>query len=129
VIDTLFYDGHCGLCHRAVQFVLRHDPDGRAFRFAPLQGSTFAALHTTVPDTMVVQTFDGRLLLKSDAWLHIMRRLGGTWRVIGAVCAFVPRPIRDCGYNFVAAIRFCIFGRRDDLCPIIPRELRDRFLP
>ncbi|HZH02738.1 MAG TPA: DCC1-like thiol-disulfide oxidoreductase family protein [Myxococcaceae bacterium] len=36
--DILFYDGGCGLCHRAVRFVLARDPAGR-FRFAPLGGS------------------------------------------------------------------------------------------
>lgn len=132
--ETLFYDGHCGLCHRAVKFVLRHDPEGAAFRFAPLQGPTFQAAVPTaqraaLPDSMAVRTLDGRLLLKSEAWLHIMRRLGGIWKLIGSVCSIVPRFIRDWGYDFVAAVRFRIFGRRDDLCPLIPPALRNRFLP
>jgi predicted DCC family thiol-disulfide oxidoreductase YuxK len=134
VPETLFYDGHCGLCHRAVKFVLRHDPEGAAFRFAPLQGPTFQAADPTaqraaLPDSMAVRTLDGRLLLKSEAWLHIMRRLGGIWKLIGSVCSIVPRFIRDWGYDFVAAVRFRIFGRRDDLCPLIPPALRNRFLP
>lgn len=132
--ETLFYDGHCGLCHRAVKFVLRHDPEGAAFRFAPLQGPTFQAAVPTaqraaLPDSMAVRTLDGRLLLKSEAWLHIMRRLGGIWKLIGSVCSIVPRFIRDWGYDFVAAVRFRIFGRRDDLCPLVPPALRNRFLP
>jgi predicted DCC family thiol-disulfide oxidoreductase YuxK len=134
VPETLFYDGHCGLCHRAVKFVLRHDPEGAAFRFAPLQGPTFQAAVPTaqraaLPDSMAVRTLDGRLLLKSEAWLHIMRRLGGIWKLIGSVCSIVPRFIRDWGYDFVAAVRFRIFGRRDDLCPLVPPALRNRFLP
>jgi predicted DCC family thiol-disulfide oxidoreductase YuxK len=134
VTETLFYDGHCGLCHRAVKFVLRHDRDGTLFRFAPLQGPTFEAAvpagqRATLPDSMVMRTLDGRLLLKSDAWLHIMRRLGGVWKLIAVVCGVIPRPIRDWGYDFVAAVRFRIFGRREDLCPLIPPELRRRFDP
>jgi predicted DCC family thiol-disulfide oxidoreductase YuxK len=78
---------------------------------------------------MAVRTLDGRLLLKSEAWLHIMRRLGGIWKLIGSVCSIVPRFIRDWGYDFVAAVRFRIFGRRDDLCPLVPPALRNRFLP
>jgi hypothetical protein len=39
--EILFYDGHCSLCHRSVQFVVRHDRDGTAFRFAPMQWPTF----------------------------------------------------------------------------------------
>ncbi|HJZ94931.1 MAG TPA: DCC1-like thiol-disulfide oxidoreductase family protein, partial [Candidatus Solibacter sp.] len=102
--------------------------------FAPLQGPTFeaavpAAQRVTLPDSMVLRTLDGRLLLKSDAWLHIMRRLGGVWKATTVVFCVIPRPIRDWVYDFVARVRFSIFGRRDELCPIIPPEQRRRFDP
>ena len=78
--DILFYDGHCGLCHSAVRFVVKHNRSGTAFRFAPLYGKTFEA---TVPvgqrsglcDSMVVQTDEGLLLMRSNAWVHILQRL------------------------------------------------------
>lgn len=132
--EILFYDGHCGLCHRAVKFVLQHDRTGRAFRFAPLQGETFAKTvpaerRAGLPDSMVLQTLDGSLLVRSDAWLHILRRLGGGWKFLGAVISAIPRALRDAAYDFIAHIRFRVFGRPDDLCPIVPRELRDRFDP
>jgi predicted DCC family thiol-disulfide oxidoreductase YuxK len=132
--ETLFYDGHCGLCHRSVQFVVRHDQDGTAFLFAPMQGATFeamvpAASRKALPDSMVLLTREGTLLLKSDAWLHIMRRLGGVWKLLGGACRVFPRVLRDSVYDLVAAVRFHIFGRRDDLCPVIPPALRARFLP
>ena len=82
-----------------------------------------------MPDSMAVRTVDGRLLLKSDAWLHILQRLGGMWKVVGAVMSIVPRALRDLAYDFVARIRFRIFGRREDVCPLVPPELRGRFLP
>jgi predicted DCC family thiol-disulfide oxidoreductase YuxK len=31
------------------------------------------------------------------------------------------------GYRLIAAIRFEVFGRRDDVCPVIPERLRERF--
>ncbi len=132
--EYLFYDGHCGLCHRAVKFVLKHDREGKAFRFAPLQGETFLARVTAerrvgLPDSVVVLTRDGELLVRSDAFLHIFRRLGGGWRVLGAVLSVVPRALRDFVYDFVARIRHRVFGRRDELCPIVPAELRARFDP
>src|SRR5208282_2216789 len=34
--EELFYDGYCGLCHRAVRFILAEDTTGTAFRFAAL---------------------------------------------------------------------------------------------
>lgn len=132
--EYLFYDGHCGLCHRAVKFVLRHDRDGKAFRFAPLQGSTFLARVTEerrvgLPDSVVVLTQDGELLVRSAAFLHIFRRLGGGWRLLAAVLSVVPRGLRDLVYDFVARVRYRVFGTRDDLCPIVPAELRARFDP
>jgi predicted DCC family thiol-disulfide oxidoreductase YuxK len=132
--DMLFYDGHCGLCHRAVTFVLAHDREGSAFRFAPLQGETFQRLvapeqRKTLPDSVVVMTEDRRLLVRSDAFLHIFRRLGRFWKVLAVVVRIVPRGLRDFVYDFVARIRFRVFGRREDLCPVMPAELRARFDP
>jgi predicted DCC family thiol-disulfide oxidoreductase YuxK len=132
--EYLFYDGHCGLCHRAVKFVLKHDRSGRAFRFAALQGETFLARveaerRVGLPDSVVVLTRDGELLVRSDAFLHIFWRLGGGWRVLAAVLSVVPQGLRDLLYDFIARIRYRVFGRRDDLCPIVPAELRARFDP
>ena len=123
--DILFYDGHCGLCHRAVRFVLKHDRSGTAFRFAPLQGETFQAQvpvdrRASLPDSFVVETHDGSLLVRSDAVVHVLRRLPGGWSALGSLMAVVPRPLRDLAYDFVARIRYRLFGRRDNLCPDVP---------
>lgn len=133
-METLFYDGHCGLCHRAVKFVLKRDPEGKHFRFAPLQGETFKARvpedqRAAMPDSMIVETSEGSLLLRSDAWIQILRRLGGRWRVIGTIMSVFPRPVRDFAYDFIASIRYRVFGRRDDLCPIVPPDTRIRVDP
>ena len=93
--DILFYDGHCGLCHSAVKFVVKQDRSGKAFRFAPLYGKTFEA---TVPvdqrrvlcDSMVVQTCEGLLLMRSNALIRILQRLGGKWEILAAVMAVFP---------------------------------------
>jgi predicted DCC family thiol-disulfide oxidoreductase YuxK len=132
--EILFYDGRCALCHRAVRFVLRHDHSGIAFRFAPLQGRTFAARIPSgqlggVPDSMAVETQGGALLVRSDACVHVLRRLGGGWKVAAALVAIVPRPLRDACYDFVARVRYRLFGRRNDLCSIVPTELDERFDP
>lgn len=132
--DILFYDGHCGLCHRGVKFVLRHDHSGTKFRFAPLQGETFRSRVTvdersSVLDSMIVQTTDGSVLMRSNAWVYILRRLGGRWRILAALVAVVPRPLRDVVYDFIARIRYRVFGRRDEVCPIVPPNLRARFDP
>lgn len=133
-METLFYDGHCGLCHRAVQFVLKHDREGKLFRFAPLQGETFQsrvseAQRAHLPDSMVLLTREGGVLLRSDALVHILRRLSGGWGVVAAMLSLIPRAIRDFFYNWIARVRYRVFGRRDDVCPIVPADLRARFDP
>ncbi len=131
--EVLFYDGGCGLCHRAVRFILWADREGRAFRFAPLGGATFEAQvpvseRAGLPDSMVVQTAEGALLTRSAGVLHILRRLGGGWRALAFLFGLVPRPLRDAAYDFVARIRLRLFARPDDACPVVPPPLRSRFL-
>jgi predicted DCC family thiol-disulfide oxidoreductase YuxK len=133
-VERLFYDGHCGLCHRSVSFVLRHDREGRTFRFAPLGGSTFqatlsAAERADLPDSIVIRTSDGRLLVRSRAAAHVLRRLGGGWRVLGSLVLVVPRPVADFVYDLVARVRHRLFARPAEVCPLMPVELRGRFDP
>jgi predicted DCC family thiol-disulfide oxidoreductase YuxK len=132
--EMLFYDGHCALCHGAVKFVLKHDRSGRAFRFAPLQGETFQArvperARRDLPDSIVVHTSEGELLVRSDAFLHILRRLGGGWRLLAGIAGVIPRSLRDLVYNFIARVRYRVFGTRVNLCPIVPPAMRSRFDP
>ena len=132
--EYVFYDGHCGLCHRTVKFILKHDRSGSAFRFAPLQGETIqsrvsADRLASLPDSFVVLTRDGTLLMRSNASLYILQSLGGGWKTLAKVLGVVPRGLRDLAYDFVARIRYRVFGRRDDLCPIVPPDLRARFDP
>jgi predicted DCC family thiol-disulfide oxidoreductase YuxK len=131
-MERLYYDGSCGLCHRAVRFVLARDVDGTRFRFAPLHGETFDAnvppdRRASLPDSAIVQLEDGRLLVRSDAALHILERLGGAWRILGSACRILPRPLRDAAYDGVARIRKRLFAAPKEACPLLPRHLRDRF--
>jgi predicted DCC family thiol-disulfide oxidoreductase YuxK len=129
--DTIFYDGECGLCSRSVRFVMRRDSGGKAFRFAPLQGETFARTkpQNAMPETMVVKTSDGQFLLRSSAWVHILRRLGGGWSWIGAMLGLIPRPIRDGVYDLVARTRHRLFPAPVGVCEILSADQRTRFDP
>jgi predicted DCC family thiol-disulfide oxidoreductase YuxK len=132
--EILFYDGHCGLCHHGVKFILKHDQSGTRFRFAPLQGETFRSRvpvdqRSNLPDSMIVQTSEGSMLMRSSAWVHILRRLGGVWKILAAFVVVIPRPLRDMAYDFIARIRYRVFGRKDDVCPVVSPNLRARFDP
>lgn len=131
VTETIFYDGTCGLCHRSVRFVLAEDLRGTAFRFSPLGSELFLGEigdRPDLPDSVIVLTADRKVLLKSDAFIRILVRLGGLWRVGGTLFALIPRRVRDVAYDFVARIRYRIFGRAKDACPLLPPDLRARFI-
>jgi len=132
----VLYDGVCGLCNRSVQFLLKHDKEGR-FRFASLQ-SDFAAKvlgrHGLDPkdlDTVhVVENYDQpgeRVLQRSDAILRAGRELGGFWGASSSVAKIVPRPLRDLIYRFVATNRYRVFGKYES-CMLPDPNQRSRFL-
>ena len=117
-----------------MKFVLKYDRSGTAFRFAPLQGTTFLLKvpvdqRSALPDSMAVQTREGSLLVRSNAFIYILRQLGGGWKTLAAIVALIPRPIRDTAYDFIARVRHHVFGRRNDLCPVLRPDLRSRFDP
>ncbi|HEX4955082.1 MAG TPA: DCC1-like thiol-disulfide oxidoreductase family protein [Thermoanaerobaculia bacterium] len=131
----LLYDGVCGLCDRSVQFCLAHDQAGR-FLYAPLQGETARELAARLPlpadlETVVLITDPGtpgeRVHLKSDAFVALLRHLGGIWRVLSWL-RVIPRPLRDAAYDFVAARRYRWFGRFDT-CRLPAPGTAERFLP
>ncbi|MBI3758117.1 MAG: DUF393 domain-containing protein [Deltaproteobacteria bacterium] len=131
--DTIFYDGHCGLCHRTVRLLLAKDHGGERFRFAPLESNAFAAAvpeaqRQALPDSLIVLTGAGSLFTRSAAVIYLLRRLGGRWRVLGEVLAYIPMTLRDIGYDSVAGIRYRLFSPPAQACPLIPPELQGRFL-
>jgi len=131
--ELVFYDGHCGFCHRTVRFLLHHDRDGSLFRFAPLHGETFAKElpaeeQPKLPDSMVVLTAEGRILVRSEAMLHILRRLPGGWPRLAAGLERLPRGLRDLAYSVFARLRRLLAPRPENACPLVPLELRGRFL-
>lgn len=132
---VLLYDGVCGLCNRAVRFVLRHDR-GKLFQFASLQ-SSFAAralarkradptdLNTAY---MVVFCEEGEVLLeRSDAVLYVMEHLGGIWPSVARIVKLLPHSARDWAYGVVARNRYQVFGKYQS-CPLPGEADRDRFI-
>jgi predicted DCC family thiol-disulfide oxidoreductase YuxK len=131
----VLYDGVCGLCNRAVQFLLKRDRPDR-FRFASLQSDFAATLlqrhgidHTNL-DTVYAVVNHGetneKLLAKGDAFLFFAKVLGGIWSVarLGSV---IPRPIRNWLYDFVAANRYRVFGKAES-CMLPDPASRHKFL-
>jgi len=131
--DMIFYDGSCGLCHNTVRFILAEDMSEEAFRFAPLDGEAFISMlskeqRAHLPDSLVVKTVDGQVLLRSAGVIYILRRLGGMWVIVADFLSVVPRPVRDMAYNQLAKVRYKLFRRQKDACPLMPPEWRSQFV-
>lgn len=130
--DRIFYDGNCGLCHRAVLFALRHDPDGSRFLFAPLRGNTFARTipdgsRAILPDSLVVLDPRGGVHTTAGGVIRILRRIGGGWGTLGAFLDCLPPGLTDLGYRAIATLRNRLFSSPEAACPTVPPDLRARF--
>lgn len=127
----LIYDGHCGLCHRAVRYILNRDRQKR-FRFAANSSQAGRRLLVEVgldpdqpPESMVV-VVGHRHAMHSDAALEIANQLGGIHRL--AVAGWIiPKFVRDGLYKFIAANRYRVFGRYDQ-CRLPTASDRAQFL-
>jgi len=133
VPDHVFYDGDCGFCHRSVRFLAERDTRG-AFRFAPLDGPTFLRLvpeaaRRGLPDSLVIHTGGGHVLVQSAATLHCLRQLGGGFRVLAWLGALVPAALLDASYAAFARNRQRWFARPQHACPVPPGALRARLDP
>ena len=130
----VLYDGECGLCDRAVQWILKNDKKVQ-FAFAPLQGEVAkkeaAQLLEQEPDLdslVLVENYEGserRLLVRAKAVLRIAWLIGGAWALIGWLHV-LPGWVLDWLYNLVARNRHRLF-RKEPFCKIPTPEERQRF--
>ena len=134
----VFFDSHCLLCDRSVLWLVRLDP-GKRLQFAPLGGETFEALKAqgaamedfaakrTVVLAHRAEEGEWRLSARSDAVIGALEACGGAPKRL-ALLKLVPRPLRDLGYRFVAALRYRLFGTVE-VCSIAGGEGREQLLP
>ena len=131
----VLYDGVCGLCNRAVQFLLKRDRYDR-LRFASLQSDFAAALlkqhgvdHEDLDTVYAVLNYrqpNETLLAKGDAFLFFATAMGGVWNVV-RVGRIIPRAFRNRLYDFIARHRYQVFGRSEN-CILPNPEQRHKFI-
>ena len=100
--------------------------------FSPLQGEHFGSSvplsqRAGLPDSVVVQTGTGRLLVRSAAVIEILQRLGGVWWLIGVMAICLPQKLLDGCYDLVARLRLKLFTPPPTACPLLPADLQERF--
>ena len=130
---VLLYDGVCAYCNWIVRFIARIDK--RAYiRFAPLQsdlGKAVLARHPEVAkqDTaLLIERFPNGVERVSPKW-QMTRRLfpylTGFWKLGCMLLALLPLPLGNVLYDFVARIRYRLFGKYE-VCKIPEEWLRRR---
>ena len=106
---SLFYDGPCHLCQRAIQWVHRHVPGVACM---PLQSDE---AKKTLPAALVTPPLTGVVLVDGNGGIHVGHRAlhalapyaKGPWR-------WMLRLVPSWGYVVVAKSRW-VWGR-DDMC-------------
>ena len=134
---VVFFDGVCGLCNRTVDFLIARD-HGRVLRYAPLQGDTFREVTGDRPDLRAVDSVivmhesagssRREFHVRSRAALFALSRLGPPWTSLRRIASWVPRPLSDLVYRFIARVRYRVWGKLD-ACRMPTAAERDLFLP
>jgi predicted DCC family thiol-disulfide oxidoreductase YuxK len=127
----MLFDGLCNLCSTTVNVALALDRRG-VIRFCPIQspyGRALAERHGLDPDDPTTFVFFdvGVPKQRSTGALALAARLAPPWPQLAAVLPVIPRAWRDGVYDWVAANRYRLFGRRTTCRLHTPAE-RSRFV-
>ena len=126
----VFFDGYCGLCNLFVNFLLRMDSQD-LWLFSPLQGKSAERLLTAEErltlQTGVIRFPDGSKLIKSQGIIALLKMKGSWTLFIAQVLGLVPTFLADLVYDFIAANRYSLFGKKD-VCRLPTPEERQKFL-
>lgn len=127
----LLYDGECGVCSAAVQWILKHERR-HDLRFAALSSELGRQLRAQsgtpheIDSLLWIEQHDGhvRALIWSDALFAVLKYVAGPWKFL-TVMRVIPAPLRHGAYRLFARHRLA-FAPVSCLLP--PPEVRQRFL-
>jgi len=125
----LVYDGSCGFCSRAVQFILRHERQNDLL-FVPRESQLGQTLrrqfHLEAVESML-WIAHGEASTESTAVLRAARYVGGGWSWLAAVGLLFPAPLRNWAYRLFARNRRRLSSGAPT-CLVPTAEQRARFL-
>jgi predicted DCC family thiol-disulfide oxidoreductase YuxK len=129
-MPIILFDGVCNFCNRTVNIILKYDQDAY-FQFAASQSiggigvlQKFNLNKTSSASVILID--NDKVYTKTDAVIQIATYLKG-WPRLFMGLKFIPKFIRDFGYDLVAKNRYTLFGKRET-CRIPDESTRHRFL-
>ena len=136
----VIFDGQCGLCNRAVRWLVRRDSQDR-LRFVASESEKVAGIlarhgfslpeEKFSPDTILVVREFGHpselVLVRSEAVLALLAELPRPWPTVEIVLGWIPRPVLDLSYRLVTRWRYRIGGRLET-CTVPTAENGQHFL-
>jgi predicted DCC family thiol-disulfide oxidoreductase YuxK len=125
----LVYDGSCGFCSRAVQFILRHERR-HDLLFVPRDSTLGKDLRRTYHLEAVESLLwiaDGQAAIESSAVLNAAKYLGGVWSPLATLGSLCPAALRNWGYRLIARNRRR-FSSGAATCFVPTSDQRTRFL-
>jgi predicted DCC family thiol-disulfide oxidoreductase YuxK len=127
--DIIFFDSHCSLCSRIVQWLTGIDKNQMIY-FTSLNANLE---NFNIPGIRELNTYDtmlyyhaGQLYEKSDAVIAILKSLGSPWSFFHFV-SYIPKSVRDLFYDLVAKNRYYWFGSKKE-CEVHSWDIKNRFL-
>jgi predicted DCC family thiol-disulfide oxidoreductase YuxK len=126
----VLFDGYCNLCDWSVRFLIRHEKH-EVLRFASVESQIgravlrrFGLPLSDLESFVLIE--GGHHHTKSAALFQVARYLGPPWQIL-RLGRFLPRPITDSLYGWVARNRYRLFGKKPS-CAIFSSEISKRFL-
>ncbi len=129
-MPIILFDGVCNFCNRTVNIIIEHDKAAK-FQFAASQ--TQAGINILQQfrldqkaSASVILIDNDKVYTKTDAVIQIAQQLTG-WTRLFIGLKFIPKFLRDFGYDLIAKNRYTLFGKRTT-CRIPVASERHRFL-
>ena len=130
--EVVYYDGDCGFCHGFIRILLAEDKASN-FKYSPLGSDYFnkhidADQRDSLPTSVLVQTAQGKIKMKSEAVSHCLIALGGLWGLMGHLLTLLPVKVANVAYDWIGSIRYKLAKKPDGACPLLHPSLSKRFV-
>ncbi len=130
-VPVILFDSDCLICNRFIHFVIKNDKRNRIC-FAGLNSTLGIEKRAQLPEhkkniDSIIFCIAGHSFFYSTAILNILKQMGGFWMLVGRLCWFIPKFLRDWIYRIFAQKRYIFFSEKT-YCKIPSPEVSSRFL-